>query len=369
MFKKYKALKWILISVTSIVILLLLFGWWFMSLLPPKEMYANVSKTQVSDLPYLSQNVISSRGKILAIVTSTDKMGDTDKKTGYELTELSRAYYVFEANGFEVDIASPLGGTPPIVIDDEDMGAFDFAFLNDSIAQHKIKHTIAVKDVNTEAYEAIFFVGGKGAMFDFPNNKDIQKVVRELHQDNKVIGAVCHGPAALVNVTLDNGRPLLENKTVSGFTNKEELLLISDAREIFPFLLQDGLVAKGARFNEGTMYLENISHDNNLVTGQNPWSTWILAETMIKQLGYTPKYREITAEENAIRVLQMYEDHGVDKAKQLIEQICEIDRKPLARQLLAMHSVVGVMRGDISRFYNLIGLTAYAKKKTKDIAY
>ncbi len=103
----------------------------------------------------------------------------------------------------------------------------------------------------------------------------------------------------------------------------EELLLIPDAKGIFPFLLQDKLIAQGARFNEGAMYLEQISHDGNLITGQNPWSTWKLAETMVAQLGYTPKNRAVTAEENAVRILQAYTTHGSQKAKNLIDHQME----------------------------------------------
>ncbi len=365
MLKKYPILKWILIVFASLIMLLFAFGWWFMSLLPSEEIHANITITQPSDLPYLSQDIKPLRGKILAVVTSTNTMGNTDKSTGYELTELSRAYYVFMANGFEVDIASPQGGEPPVVIDDEDMGRFDYAFLNDSIAQYKVKHTIPIQDINPAEYEGVFFAGGKGAMFDFPKNKSIQYIVRDLYQSNKVIGAVCHGPAALVNVTLDNGRSLLENKTVSGFTNKEELLLIPEAETIFPFLLQNKLIAQGARFDEGAMYLEHISHDKKLVTGQNPWSTWILAETMIEEIGFTPKYREITAEENAVKVLKMYEEQGSQQAKELIKQMISVENKPLLRILIAKHSIIAAMQGKLGRFFNLISLTSYAKSISK----
>ena len=222
-----------------------------------------------------------------------------------------------------------------------------------------------MEDVIAEDYQAVFFVGGKGAMFDFPNNKSIQAIVRNYYQSGKVVGAVCHGPAALVNVTLDNGRPLLENKKVSGFTNNEELLLIPEAKTIFPFLLQDKLTSQGAQFNEGAMYLEQISHDNNLITGQNPWSTWALAEAMIKQLGYTPKDRQITAEENAIKVLEVYESNGSAKAKTLIKTMASSDNMPMARELIALHSIVAVMRGDIGRFFSIVGLASYAKNIAK----
>ncbi|MEC3908118.1 type 1 glutamine amidotransferase domain-containing protein [Tamlana sp. 2201CG12-4] len=364
MLKKYPILKWSLVAFTTLLILLFAFGWWFISLIPSLD--KGMAETQVQDLPYLTENISAKRGKILAVVTSVTTMGDTDKSTGYELTELSRAYYVFQANGFEVDVASPLGGAPQVVIDDEDMGAFDYAFLNDSTAQYKVKHTIPVNQIEATDYEAVFFVGGKGTMFDFPENTAIQSIVRTLYESDKVVGAVCHGPAALINVTLNNGQHLLKNKQVSGFTNKEELLLIPDAETIFPFLLQDELMAQGARFNEGAMYLEQISHDQNLVTGQNPWSTWKLAETMVAQLGYTPKPRTITAEENAVEVLKVYYTKGSDKAKARIEQMITKEHKDVARMLFASHSIVSVMKRELGQCFSLMGLTSYAKKIAND---
>ncbi|MBO3697243.1 type 1 glutamine amidotransferase domain-containing protein [Roseivirga sp. E12] len=361
MLKKRPILKWTIISITSLIVVLASFGIWFISLLPSEEAEIDVKTSSVENLSYLSENIIPHRGKILAVVTSSAEMGASGKSTGYELTELSRAYYVFKANGFDVDIASPLGGRPPVVLDDDDMGKFDYAFLNDSVAQYKTSHTIAMKDVVAEDYQAVFFVGGKGAMFDFPENKDIQALVLNHYQSGKVIGAVCHGPAALVNVTLDNGRPLIENKVVSGFTNNEELLLIKDAKTIFPFLLQDKLAAQGARFNEGLMYLENISHDKNLITGQNPWSTWKLAETMIEQLGYTPKPRQITAEENAIKVLEVFEKEGSEQAKELIMSMALEGNKPIDRIVIATHGVLAIMQGKVGRFFSIVGLVSFSK--------
>ncbi len=360
MFKKYKVLKWGLLFITAIIILVVSFGFWFKGLIPPPN--TDVVNTLVKDLPYISENNIPHRGKILAVVTSTNTMGNSGKSTGYELTELSRAYYTFVANGFEVDVASPQGGKPPVVIDDEDMGPFDYAFLNDSVAQYKTSNTIPINEVVTTDYQAIFFAGGKGAMFDFPNNKAIQAIIKNYYETNKVIGAVCHGPAALVNVTLDNGRPLLENKKVSGFTNKEELLLIKEAKSIFPFLLQDEITNKGANFNEGHMYLEKVSHDKNLITGQNPWSTWFLAESMIKQLGYTPKYRAITDEENAVKVLSTFHTNGKEKAKKIIEKLIIMENKPVNITLIAKHSIVAAMKGELGNFFDLLELTSFTEK-------
>ncbi len=359
MFKKYRVLKWISVFVVVLLVAIVSFGFWFKSLIPSRDI--KIESTLPQDLPYLSENIVPMRGKILAVVTSTAVMGNTDKSTGYELSELARAYYTFEANGFEVDIASPEGGTPPVVIDDEDMGVYDYAFLNDSIAQYKTSYTIRMENVVIEEYEAVFFAGGKGAMFDFPNNKAIESIVKNYYQSNKVIGAVCHGPAALVHVTLDNGRPLLENKNVSGFTNKEELLLMAEAQSIFPFLLQDKMVEQGANFNEGDMYLEKISNDNNLITGQNPWSTWKLAENMIKQLGYTPKYRPQTDEENAVHIISTYKTYGKQKAKEMMNIMIVNEKKPFNRVLIAKHSIIAAMKGEVGHFINMIGLVSYAK--------
>ncbi|MGI9543697.1 MAG: type 1 glutamine amidotransferase domain-containing protein, partial [Cyclobacteriaceae bacterium] len=263
-------IKWSLIVFVGLIITIVSFGFWFMSLLPePPISKEDMKKTRTADLPYLTENVTSYRGKVLAVVTSCAEMGNSGKSTGYELTELARAYYVFEANGFEVDIASPLGGEPPVVIDGDDMKEYDYAFLNDSTAQSKATQSKAMKDIDSDEYQGIYFVGGKGAMFDFPQNTYIQSMVKEYYESGKVVGAVCHGPAALVNVTLTNGQHLLADRTVSSFTNEEELFLIPEAKDVFPFLLQEKLTENGARFSEGIMYLNQVSQDGKLVTGQN----------------------------------------------------------------------------------------------------
>ncbi len=360
MFKKYRILKWMLMSLSIIVTLLVIIGFYIASLLPAEN--ATVINSKVEDIPYIAKDVPSLRGKILAVVTSTDSLGSSGKGTGYELTELARAYYVFKANGFDVDIASPQGGKPPVVLDDDDMGVFDYAFLNDSTAQYKANNTLPLKDVAPNDYRAVYFVGGKGAMFDFPDNKYIHELIRNLHKNDKVIGAVCHGPAALVNVTLEDGQPFLRNKQVSGFTNKEELLLIADAESIFPFLLQDKLIAQGAEFNEGIMYLEKVSHDNNLITGQNPWSVWVLAETMVAQLGYSPKHRTITSEENAVNVLYAYETKGKKNSEVIIKRILKEDGQSISRELLISHGALAVLQGDLGKFYDLLHLTSYVKE-------
>ncbi|MBL6448534.1 type 1 glutamine amidotransferase domain-containing protein [Fulvivirga sp. 29W222] len=362
MSRKKRIIKWSLISLLCLILSLAGFGYWFISLLYPIDTaLTGLESMMPGDLSYVMENQPEKRGKILAVVTSSDTMGESQKPTGYEMSELARAWYVFVANGFEVDVASPQGGKAPVVIDDEDMGVYDHAFLNDSTAQAKVSNTIAMEDVEPDDYMAIYFVGGKGAMFDFPQNAPIQSIVRDYYEKGKVVGAVCHGPAALANVKLSNGNHLLDGKAICGFTNQEELFLIKDAASIFPFLLQDKLVANGANFKAGQMYLENVVHDGNLITGQNPWSTWTLAEAMIKQLGYEPKQRRKTGEENTVKVLTTFHKQGYDEAKELITNYRTVKNAPVNRELLAVHSILAAMQLDVIKAIKIIGLLKYAK--------
>lgn len=360
MLKKYPFLKWSLISLSAFVVLVVVFGFWFISLLPAAG-NQDMSGIVPQDLAYISTTPDIQRGKVLAVVTSCDTMGKSGKETGYELTELSRTYYVWQANGFEVDVASPKGGSAPVVIDWDDMGPFDYAFLNDTTAQQKTKNTIPIETVNAEDYEAVYFLGGKGAMFDFPNDSRIQSIARKQFESQKVVGAICHGPAALVNVMLSDGSFLISGKKISGFTNEEELFLIPDAKEIFPFLLEDAMVSRGAQVNKGAVYLNTISRDGNLITAQNPWSTWTFAETMVEQMGYAPVKREVTAEENAISILTAFEQDGYDGAKNELHRLLVDEKRTIDRQLIAVHAIIASMQWEFGDATQLTRLLSYAK--------
>lgn len=355
-------LKKILFTLAGLVVLVVVSGAWLFSLLDDGAARQGLEETRPQDLSYLSNPPPAVRGRILAVVTSTDTLGDTGKYTGYELTELARPYYVFTANGFAVDIASPKGGEPPAVIDTDDMGAIDYAFLNDATAQDKVKNSIPVDEVDANNYSAVYFVGGKGTMFDFPENAAIQSIVAESFEAGKVIAAVCHGPAALVNVKLSNGQALLAGKPVSSFTNEEELFLIPNAREVFPFLLQDGLTAQGAQFVAGPIYLEQISHDGNLITGQNPWSTWTVAERVVRQLGYTPVHRKKTVEEHTVAVLHTYETHGYEQAEAHVKSLLVANPLSVDRNLMAVHGLVAAMQWRLRKSIDLVRLVRLAKR-------
>ncbi len=311
-----------------------------------EQMPANPASTP-ADLAFLRDGVREQRGRVLAVVTSTAMIGDSGKKAGYELTELSRAYYVFRANGYEVDIASPKGGEPPMKLD-EDLDQADHAFLNDAEAQHRLKATLRLSAVDPHRYEAVYFVGGKGTMFDFPDDVDIHRIVRAIHARGGVIGAVCHGPAALLNVRLDDGSRLLSQRRVTGFSNDEELFLIENARDLFPYLLQDRLREVGARYVEGPMYLDNTIVDGKLVTGQNPWATWSVAEAMVRTMGHAPVAREATREEKAAGVLLAYRRQGAAAAERLRRTHPDADRR-----LILMHALIAGMRGDLGDAFRL----------------
>ncbi len=304
-------------------------------------------RSRPADLAFLRDGERTPRGKVLAVVTSTERIGSSDKRAGFELTELARAYYVFVANGYAVDIASPRGGKAPMQLDDE-LVAADYAFLNDPVAQRKVGNTLPVAQIDPAQYAAVYFVGGKGTMFDFPDNPDIQRIARAVYQTGGVIGAVCHGPAALLNVTLDDGERLLAGRRATGFTNAEELFLLKNARELFPYLLQDAMAQGGAEFAEGPLYLDNTVVDGRVVTGQNPWSTWSVAEAMVRVLGHVPVARERTSEEIGVQLLDIYYRRGAVAASQAKSRLPQADQR-----ILLMHALVAGMQGRVRDAYRM----------------
>lgn len=307
-------------------------------------------RSESSDLAFVRDGVRESRGRVLAVVTNTATIGDSGKKAGFELTELARAYYVFVANGYKVDIASPRGGKPPMRMDDELVVA-DYAFLNDAEAKRKLDRSLPLAQVDPTDYAAVYFVGGKGTMFDFADNADIQRIVRTVYEAGGIVGAVCHGPAALLNVRLGDGQRLIAGRRMTGFTNAEELFMLKDARQLFPYLLQDRLIQHGARFVEGSNYLDNTVVDGQLVTGQNPWSTWSVAEAMVAALGHAPVPRERTGEEMGVQLLGVYYRQGLAAAERAKAQWPQADRR-----VLLMRALVASMQSRWRDAYNLQSL-------------
>ena len=335
---------------------------WLASLAGPGPDREALAATRPADVPYVAQTPPEGRGRILAVVTSADRLAGMGEPTGYELTELSRAYYVFRANGFEVDVASPQGGEPPAVLDGDDMGPFDYAFMNDPEAWAKVENSLPIVDVDAGEYDAVYFVGGKGAMFDFPDDPKVQALARDVREAGGVVAAVCHGPAALIGVTLSDGTSLLEGRRVAGFTNEEELFLIPDARELFPFLLEDGLAESGAEVSTGPTYLKYVVRDGKLITGQNPWSVWEMAEAVVEELGYAPVPREPTPEERAVDLLLHYESEGEAATRAHLKALPSGSAGSVDRHLIGMHAFVAARQGRWTKAADLVGLLRAAKR-------
>ena len=220
---------------------------------------------------------------------------------------------------------------------------------------NKVKQSIAIAAADPARYDAVYFVGGKGTMFDFPDNIAIQHLVATMYENNKVIAAVCHGPAALINVKLSNGKYLLEGKTIRDFTNSEELTLIPDAEEVFPFLLQTGLSGRNVNFVAGPDYVSQVSVDGNLITGQNPWSVWQLAEEVVIKLGYTPVPRDFTDEENAAAILKIFYQQGRVDAESYGLQLIQRN-KLIKRELIAVHGILALIKFEPVKMWRLFSL-------------
>ncbi len=209
--------------------------------------------------------------KALIVVTNHAQKGSTNEKTGYFLSEVTHVYYPLIEAGFTIDFASPKGGIAPL--DPSSLNLKDSEnknFYENKKLMAQLDNTISLKDVDSKKYQVIHFAGGHGAMWDFPTSKDLQKVTREIYENGGIVAAVCHGPAALVNVKLSNGKYLIENKRVSGFTDAEEKAI--KLEKVVPFLLESKMKEHKAIFKEGKMWSEQVSVDGRLVTGQNPKS-------------------------------------------------------------------------------------------------
>lgn len=218
--------------------------------------------------------------KILIGLTSHGDLAG-QRTTGYYLSEVAHPWRVFVDAGYTVDLVSIAGGEPPV--DGVDLtDPIQRAFTDDPDMQRKVRSTPRFADVDTTDYDAVLFAGGHGTMWDFPNDPDLATVAREVYETGGVVAAVCHGPAALVGVTLSDGRPLVEGKQVSAFTNAEETA--AGLTEVVPFLLQTRLEQLGATHSGGADFEAFVVTDERLVTGQNPASAGGVARAMIAAL-------------------------------------------------------------------------------------
>jgi putative intracellular protease/amidase len=225
------------------------------------------------------------RMKILMVLTSHDKLGETGKKTGFWLEEFAAPYYTFLDAGAAVTVASPRGGEPPLdPKSDTPDGQTEATerFKKDRAAQAVLAGTARLADVRAEDYDAIFYPGGHGPMWDMPDNATSIALIEAFVKADKPVGAVCHAPVALVNVRGKDGESLVKGKRVTGFTNAEEEAVGLTA--VVPFLLEDRLKERGGIFSNAANWAPYVQVDGKLVTGQNPASSRAGAEALLKLL-------------------------------------------------------------------------------------
>lgn len=222
--------------------------------------------------------------KVLFVVTSNDKLGNTGEKTGFWSEEFAAPYYELLDKGIEITIASPLGRQPPIDPKSadpssatEDTKRFDA----DKVLQEKLKNTLKLSTVNQKDYDAVFYPGGHGPLWDLVQDKSSIALIEAFYTHNKPVAFVCHAPAVLKNVKV-KGEYLVKGKKVTGFTNAEEEAV--GLTKVVPFLLEDALASNGAIFSKGANWQPYAVEDGLLITGQNPASSKLVAGKLLEKL-------------------------------------------------------------------------------------
>ena len=224
--------------------------------------------------------------KILMVLTSHDRLGDTGRKTGFWLEELAAPYYVFKDAGAEVVLASPKGGRPPL---DPKSSEPDFQtdltrrFEADGEAEALLSNTRRLDGMTHEGFDAVFYPGGHGPLWDLAEDPASIRLIETTLQAGKPVALVCHAPGVLRHARAPGGRPLVEGKAVTGFTNTEEEAVGLTA--IVPFLVEDELKRNGGVFSKAGDWAPYLVEDGLLITGQNPASSGPTAERLKQALG------------------------------------------------------------------------------------
>lgn len=220
--------------------------------------------------------------KILIIVTNHATLGTTDQANGTYAPELTHALDAFLQAGFAYDVASINGGEVPFYGENIEGDEVNTRIFNNDEFQSRVKNTIPVSQLNVDDYDAVFYPGGFGLLSDLALHAPTASLTAKLYENGGIVGAVCHGPAALLPITLSNGKPLIEDKTVTSFTREEEVDFgtIQD----IPFLLEEALTRKAAKFSKIQPWGVHVIVDGKLVTGQNPASAHGVGEAMVELL-------------------------------------------------------------------------------------
>ena len=223
--------------------------------------------------------------KILMVLTSHDQLGNTGRKTGFWLEEFAAPYFVFRDAGVELTLASPKGGQPPVdpkSDEPDNQTPAQVRFKKDSAAQKALSQTSKLADMKSEDFDTVFYPGGHGPMWDLAESQDSIKLLESFYNSGKPIALVCHSPGVLRHVTY-NGAPLVKGKHVTGFTDGEEAEV--QLTHVVPFLVEDELLRLGATFEKLANWQPFTITDGRLITGQNPASSTVTAQALLKALG------------------------------------------------------------------------------------
>jgi putative intracellular protease/amidase len=237
----------------------------------------------VSCFTLLAQNKKNMK-KVLFVVTSHDQLGNTGEKTGFWIEELVAPYYELADKGIHIDLATPLGGQPPIDPKSADPSAATEdtkRYDQDAELQTKLKNTLLLSTVKEADYDAVFYPGGHGPLWDLATDKNSIALIESFYTNNKPVAFVCHAPGALKNVKV-NGAYLVKGKKVTGFTNSEEEAV--GLTKVVPFLLEDVLKENGGIYSKTEDWHPYAVEDGLLITGQNPASSKLVAEKLLAQL-------------------------------------------------------------------------------------
>jgi putative intracellular protease/amidase len=223
--------------------------------------------------------------KVLMVLTSHDQLGNTGRKTGFWLEELAAPYYVFRDAGVQITLASPKGGRPPLdPKSNEPAFRTDLTrrFEKDAAAEAQLDKTLRLESVKQEEYDTVFYPGGHGPMWDLAEDKNSIKLIESFLAAGKRVALVCHAPGVLRHVKTSGGKPLVEGRNVTGFTNGEEAEV--ELTKVVPFLVEDELLRLGAIFSKVKNWGVHTVTDGQLITGQNPASSGPTARVLIEVL-------------------------------------------------------------------------------------
>ena len=223
--------------------------------------------------------------KVLFVLTSHNKLGDTGELTGSWIEEFATPYFFFLDKGIEVVIATPKGGQAPIDPKSNDPSFQTPAtkrFYADKKAQKALANTVKISSVKEKDFKAVFYPGGHGPMWDLATDKNSIQLIQDFYNNSKPVAFVCHAPAALVNVKDKNGKYLIDGKKVTGFTNTEEGAV--GLTKVVPFLLEDKLKEHGGKYSQGSDWSSYVVEDGLLLTGQNPQSSEEVATKLLSKI-------------------------------------------------------------------------------------